>query len=198
MDLSKLPKLSQTPPAPQQEPSADESPVMPPHRIVPDYVAAPQPAVGSVVWVNTIIGLVLIYMGWNFARYVGMTATGQPFHTNVTWQVGPKAGQEVKYFELQGYTAWSDFAMFLFGLVILLEAAVKVLAVSKPGPWIRPAVGLALLLTLACTALNLVLLVAMLSGGFGIGLFSVLAVAFGGYIASDEWQMLQSTMPQTA
>ena len=69
----------------------------------------------------------------------------------------------------------------------------KILAVTKPGGWVRPAVATALLLTVSCTLLNLGLVFVLMANGFGLGLFSALAVAFGGYIAWDEWQLLQAT-----
>ena len=37
-----------------------------------------------------------------FARYLITRVTRQPFHTNINWTAGPKAGQEVEYLELQG------------------------------------------------------------------------------------------------
>src|SRR5580704_12732571 len=117
MDLSKLPKLSNTqePPATPTEPAIDTPAAA---RPVADYRAPlPEPGIAGDVWFNAVVGLVLIGLGFTFARCLLAKLTGQPFHTGVNWMAGPNAGSEVSYFDLEGFTAWTDAGVFLFGLV---------------------------------------------------------------------------------
>jgi hypothetical protein len=197
MDLSKLPKLSNTQAQEESESSPDEPPVPVAPTAAPPPVeyrsrSAYGPELGADVWVNVIIGLLLIAMGFTFARFLAAKITGQPFHTGVNWTAGPNAGQEVDYFDLEGYTAWTHMGMFLFGLVMLFEAAAKASVVLRPGSTSRVLLMTALALTVATTAINLFVCVKMLSIGL-LPMLSGLAVAFGGWIIADEWRMLQTT-----
>src|SRR5688572_2022973 len=130
MDMSKLPRLSQTSkddaPTPVAAEGSSAAPPLP-DRNVPDYQSRerggdydPGYSVGAEVWISVILGIVFIFMGFNFARYVAATMTGKPFHTGVDWTAGEKAGTEVAYFELQGGTAFTESGIFLFGLALIL------------------------------------------------------------------------------
>lgn len=193
MDMSKLPRLSDTQREHKAHASASGAASDPPPQR--QYVPATPPpefdrSVGPEVWMSVIFGLIFLFMGWNFARYAIATLTGQPFHTNVTWSMGPRAGQEVEYFELQGGVAYTQAGMFLFGLALLLEAVAMLIA-HRGLPFKRGLVAFALLVTLLATAFNLFVAIKI----FGMGMFplmSALAVAFGGYIAAYEWRMLQA------
>src|SRR5690349_10232233 len=106
MDLSKLPKLSETdkhappPPPPEAARSAETLPYDPPYNAPPTGFD-----LGAQVWLSAILGIVFMLMGRSFASFLIAKVTGQPYHTNATWTAGPNAGQEVAYYELQGYTA---------------------------------------------------------------------------------------------
>lgn len=193
MDMSKLPRLSET--QRQQEAhaaavGAAPAPTPPAQAPVPAQpVVDLDHSVGAEVWISVILGLIFMFMGWNFARYAIATMTGQTFHTNATWNAGPKAGQEVEYFELEGGTAYTQAGIFLFGLALLLEAAAMLIAYTG-APFKRALVAFALLVTLLATVFNVFVAIKM----FAIGIFplmSALAVAFGGYMAVYEWRMLQ-------
>ena len=210
MDMSKLPRLSQTnkddAPAPIAG-SAAAPPPPAPDRNVPDYqprdgyAAAdggydPGYSVGAEVWISVILGIVFMFMGWNFARYAAATLTGRTFHTNVNWTEGEKAGQEVAYYDLQGGTAHTESGLFLFGLALVLEA-LAMLAAHAGAPGRRALVGFALLVTLAATGYNLFVVVRL----FGMGitpLMSVIAVAVGGYMATYQWRLLKQVSASTA
>jgi hypothetical protein len=188
MDLSKLPRLSETdkhagaPPPTQPAPASQSYEARP---------ARPRGAgIGAQVWLSLIIGAILMMVGQNFAKYCIAKATGREYHTNVTWTSGPKAGQEVQYFELSGYTAWTDTGIFLFGLAMVLEAALLAIIFSPMGGK-RLLAGVALGVTVLATVLNLWVSIMLLGAGI-IPLMSGLAVAFGGYMAMYEWQLLQS------
>jgi len=196
MDMSKLPRMSDT--QRQQEAHAaavaqQQQQPQPPSQGV-DYRTPPavslERSVGAEVWISVILGLVFVYMGWNFARYTIATLTGQTFHTNVTWNTGEKAGQEVAYFELMGGTAYTESGIFLFGVAMLLEAAAMLIFFSG-APMKRALITFALGVTVLALAYNAV--VVMILMGMGIfPLMSILAVAFGVYMAVYEWRMLQA------
>ena len=198
MDLSKLPRMSETgkhaTPPDQPEPAVGAASARPAPVDYRSYDAA-RPGVGAEVWLSLIIGLVLVMVGWRFARWALATMTGQPFHTNVNWMAGPKAGQEVSYFELEGFTAWTETALFLFGLALVLEAAMLAVVYSRLGGKVALTAS-ALLVTVLAAALNLIVAVKLL--GIGImPLMSALAVAFGGYMAVYEWMLLQQLRAAT-
>jgi hypothetical protein len=151
--------------------------------------AAPGAGVGMEVWISAIIGLVLVLVGRSFGAYLFATLTGQPFHTHVTWMEGPKEGQEVAYWELQGFTALSDSAIFLFGLTMILEAVVLALMNTRFKAKAQ-LVTVALLFTVLVTAYNAVVALRIMTTGL-LPLTSLLAIAFGGYIAVFEWRLLQ-------
>lgn len=192
MDPSKLPSMSRTPRPAEPVPDA-----APPGK-VPDYgrSAPANSLAGPEVVISLAVGLVLMLIGWNFARWAATTLAGGTFHTYVNWQVGPKVGTEVAYFELTGYTAWSDAAVFLFGLALVIEG----LALFAAGRWARggPAlVGLAIVVTAVAVVLNAVAIVLLFSFG-SQPIISILAVAFGVYILYYQWGLWRSLRPRKA
>src|SRR5687767_12879484 len=159
MDISKLPRMSETnkhapPPVTPEQVDPPEGARLQAAAVDYRSYEAARPGVGAEVWLSLIIGLILMMVGWTFARWAIATLTGQTFHTNVTWTAGPKAGQEVDYFELQGFTAWTDAGLFLFGLAMVLEAAMLAVVYSRMGGKVA-LTALALLVTVLATALNL-------------------------------------------
>ena len=160
-----------------------------------NYGIVPRDAgVGAEVWLSAIIGAFLMLMGRSFAGWLMAKLTGQPYVTGATWAPGNDhgypAGSPVGYWELEGFVALNDSAIFLFGLAMVLEALVLALV----GTRFRRKVGLvtlALAMTVAATAYNLFVGGKLLSAGL-LPLMSLLAVAFGGYIAMYEWRLLQS------
>jgi hypothetical protein len=211
MDLSKLPRLSETdkhtpPPAPpgqdqQLPPTLNPQPV--PQQVYRNYDPGADGGIGmgmgAQIWLSAILGIVFMLMGWNFARFVIAKATGQPFNTNATWTSGPKAGQPVEYFELAGYTAYTDTAIFLFGLACVLEAIALAFAARNTGTS-RMIVTTALALTVGMVIFNLIVAFLLFSSGI-MPLASILAIAFGGWMAMFEYQLLRqmlATAPATA
>lgn len=187
MDLSKLPRLSETdkhsPPPPPPQTSDQPAPVLQYQSV------APSSDIGGQVWLSAILGIVFMFMGWNFARFLGAKLTGQPFHTGVAWQVGDKAGQEVDYFDLEGYTAYTDTAVFLFGLSMVLEA-ISLVKAQRNTPGSRAFVAFSLAVTVATTLFNVVVALMFMSKGTP-PIISLLVIAFGGYMAMSEWQVLK-------
>lgn len=147
------------------------------------------PGVGSEVWLSLVIGVVMMLLGHSFAGYALATLRGKPYDTGVSWVEGEKAGQLVGYWELSGFSGLTDCGIFLFGLSLVLEAAVLAVAF---GTFRRktPLVGVALLLTVVATAFNLYVVAKLFSVGV-MPIISLLAVGFGGYIAFYEWTVLR-------
>ena len=114
MDLSQLPKMSDTPKPPPA------GPLPPSARRTPSDVTG---EVGPLaVWISLVIGVIFCALGQTFARWAIATLAGKTFATNVNWTAGPKAGTPVTYFELMGGTAWSDAAFFTTGVALIADA----------------------------------------------------------------------------
>jgi hypothetical protein len=131
--------------------------------------------------------------GRNFASYLLAKLKGAEFHTGVNWAVGPNAGQEVAYWDLQGATAWTETGIFLFGLAMIMEAVALAIVRSRRGGK-RFIVTLSLGVVVLATIINLVTAVKVLNAG-PIPLISGLAVAFCGYMAMYQWKLLQLLTP---
>jgi hypothetical protein len=154
------------------------------------YSSGVTPGIGAEVWVSAIIGLVLMLLGRSFAGWAIAAMTGRTYDTGFTWGEGtPLAGQPVAYWDLQGFTALNDSALFLFGLAMVLEALVLALVFTKFRAKV-PLILVALGITLLATGYNLLVSARLLTANT-IPLMSMLAVAFGGYIAVYEWRLLQ-------
>jgi hypothetical protein len=194
MDLSKLPRLSQskgqtpTDPLPAAQAVPEAAPVRPQPAA---YEGERSPGLGEIgnIWLSLIIGVVVMLMGLGFAKWATATLLGHSYDTGVTWQTGPRAGQDVGYWELLGHQALSESALFLFGLACVLEAAAMAAAHARPR--LRTAtVSVALLITVLATVYNVVACAVLFRDGI-TPLLSLLAVGFGGYMAFAEWGMLR-------
>jgi len=190
MDLSKLPKLSNT--AASQPPPQEGIPAATPHNQPPENVRPPEDRgmTMAIVWFNVMIGLLLIYLGRTYPSYLLARAGGHEFHTYVTWNVGPKAGQEVAYPELLGYTIYQDAGVFFFGVVILVEAALVALYTLRNSHF-KPPIYLGIFLAIVCTLFNLYVIVLVVGHHFLLPLISVFAVAFGGLIVVGLFSLLR-------
>src|SRR5688572_21191122 len=191
MDLSKLPKMSQTPNPPDHTPDPQGDPQRPPQRPA-DHEPLPMDAgVGGAVWISIALGVVMMLLGRSFVGWALAKLTGRPHSTGVDWMAGPKAGQPVEYWELQGLTAWTDSGLFLFGLAMVLEGLMLAVLNSSLSHRAKLlAVGCALFLGVAATGYNLLVVVRLM--GIGITpLMSILAVAFGVYMVLYEWKLLR-------
>lgn len=193
MDLSKLPKMSETARAERErQQAAGATPPATGTPPIDDHArsSATDPIVGAEVWISVALGLLFVWVGWTFPRYLATVARGETFHTNVNWTAGPNAGQEVSYWDLQGYTAWTDAGVFLFGLALLADGWMLLVAARgiQRRVWL---VWLALGITVLATAFNLVTALLVFSTGT-LPLMSLLAVAFGAYMAVYQWRVANS------
>ena len=176
MDMSKLPRLSDTQRQQEAHTAAVGASPAPPQ----PQPAAPVPVqrdegVGADAWISIAIGVILLLMNSRFWQYF-------LFRSRFTWTFNDAQGNPLEY--PQTVFFWGDAAMFAFAIVLIVEGLV--LAFAR-----RPAmIAVALSLTVLATVLNLGYVVMMMGQGFGLQFMSALAVAFGVYIAMSQWRML--------
>lgn len=197
MDLSKLPKLSgKKTDEPQTSVPAEQQPqeLPPPQHPVPPhvpYAMAEPPGVGAAeVWLSVFVGLVLMFMGQEFARWAITTLAGGTYDTGVEWLTPEKRGQLVPYWEIQGHAALMDSAVFLFGFAMLAEGVLLGLSRLMPLRW-RLLVLLALVIAVIVTAYNAAVLLIMLADGY-TPLAPLLAVGFGGWMIFTQAAILRA------
>lgn len=189
MDFSQLPKMSDTPkPPPKDE---DESQPAAP---APQRRTGYPPMDGALgfgfasVWISLVLGLILMMLGANFARWSSATITGKSFPTGVEWSAGEKAGQMVEYFDLQGGTAWSETGLFLMGVALVLDAALM-FAFYRRGRPSNLLLFAAILATGLALGLNVLVAIKLLSAGI-MPLTTMCAVLVGGMMLFDHVPML--------
>ena len=175
MDLSKLPKLSnttseQSPPAPLGEP-----PMTPIH--------VPVRASPAEAWLSIAVGAILLLIQPRLIQFIMHKLFGTSFAPFLM-----PDGTEVPYTSQPAF--WSDLGVTMFALVLVLQGIL--LAMARH----RMLVAIALVLTIATTLYNLGYLFYSFSNGLAI--VSALAVAFGVYIAMFEWNLLNSLAQQNA
>jgi hypothetical protein len=236
MDLSKLPKFSQTRPGDAPQPLMDTSapPPDPDRPTVIDYAArdglqehaasrrredtrhdpGSSGGAGIDIWLSLIFGVIFLFMGINFGKFVLARMSGQQFYdymgpgAGLIWPQGTaQAGQPVAYQDwikfyyntpptasLNMKGIWDDAAYFLFGSALLLEA-VFLFVVRTAAPFRIALLLFALLIAVSAAGFNL--LVALMWFGRGqLPLMSLIAVAFGGWIVLSEWQILAAVWAQ--
>ncbi|MEA2711695.1 MAG: hypothetical protein QOF78_4296 [Phycisphaerales bacterium] len=189
MDMSKLPRMSQTPPPPPDEPQQQASQsaapaAAPVHTAASHYreehAYAAEPIGGSLAeaWISIAIGLILLFATTAFRLVQYLSSPG-----TFTWTFNDENGAPIKY--TQTVFIWGDAAMLLFSIVLILEGLL--LFTRKPG-----LIALAFGITVLTIAVNLFFLAGMMTRGYGFQLASALAIAFGVYIAIFQWKLLQS------
>ena len=189
MDLSKLPKLSETskeqpPPTSvptelgQPETSADATPAHAARYAEPVSVGNAADA-----WIAIGVGAIVVLMSTRFLKFI-FSSSGrfaQEFSFTVNGQIAPYT---------HTYFFWSDLSLFSFGIAMIVEGLVLAFARKSA------TVLFAFALTVLATAINAVFLIAMmvLPDGFGLQIFSALAVVFGIYIAMYQWNLLKALL----
>jgi hypothetical protein len=176
MDLSKLPKLSETPAPPQVDRAAERRDEV--ERYLARYDAPGSSAAEA--WISIAIGAILLLMSPRLLQYMFSPGTFSEKWTFSNPDGSPLAYPKTVFF-------WGDVALVAFALVLIVEGVVLVIGRKHIA-----VVVFAFCLTVAATLFNLGYVVVMLQMGYGPQIFSLLAVAFGGYIAFYEWNLLQS------
>lgn len=179
MDLSKLPKLSQSPPPPADEPSDAPASPVPVQPYPPPGAFVNELSVGAEIWIAAIFGLIFMMLGANFGKYAIATLTGQTYHTGVNWgDDGPNTG-EVPYTQLYGHVWLSDSAMFFFGLALIVEA-IFLFAANKNSRHRNALLTTACVFAWFAVAYNVFACAVLFNAGIQ-PIMSLLVVAFGGY-----------------
>ena len=196
MDFSQLPKMSKTPTVQNTNDEVPDATMAPstvnitPHaspepRVV--YVQAPyEPGFGG-VWLSLVAGIIFLAMGATFGRWLIATLSGREFATG--W-LQPDGVTPVKYFELQGGTAWTEAGLFLMGIALLLDAAILGISASRG----RPNRAL-LLVAVAITAVAMLINAGVVAYLFSFGIFpltSLIALGVGGFVVFDHGPMLRA------
>jgi hypothetical protein len=175
MDLSKLPKLSQTPKPPEENPPQQSEP--PGQRTGDPRVA--RMMAGPEAWIGLAIGLILLLMQQRFLGFV--------FRRDIGTFLDEK-GQTIAY--TQTIFFLNDVGLAVFGVALMLDGVLLLAA----KPW---SVALGLVVTVIACVLNLYTVVRLYSG-YGLQVLPALAVAFGVYTAMFQWKVMLSLRGRTA
>jgi hypothetical protein len=167
MDMSKLPRLSNTPtpPTPEPKPEAKE-------RMVPDYGRAPAPLSGiAEAWLSFMIAAFLLFMYPHLLQYVAHPGTQFDATDSTT-------GAAIPY--VQSAFFKMDLGTTVFAVVLALDALVLLL--PRRGWLLLTLMGMT-----AATALLNVWVVWAVYGLVGLALPCALAVALSGYMAMVQF-----------
>jgi hypothetical protein len=187
MDMSKLPRLSQTNKDDAPEPITGQT-TAPPPPMADSYhddarrrdVAATDydSGVGGEVWISIAVGVILLLVFRRMLQYVSHILFGTFFAPYLM-----PDGTEVSYTSTPDF--WSDLGITTFAIVLIVEGIA--LAIGRRRPAV---VAFAFGLTVLVTLYNLGYLIMSIRGGLPI--VSAVAVAFGVYRAMYQWNLLKS------
>lgn len=173
MDLSKLPKLSGDRPEVPPPPAA-ESPDAP--YVVPYY--AKREANPAEAWLSIAIGLIMLLLSPRIFQYLISPSTFAQKWTFNDGKGNPLAYTQTVYF-------WGDVCLTLFALSLIFEGLV--LGFTRRQIWLIASI----LFTAMATLMNGGYVGYMMFAGYGLQMFSALAVAFGVYAVIVLWQRYQ-------
>jgi len=166
MDLSKLPKMSETP--------------RPPATVEPMTTSRKSeaiPASAAEAWISIAVGVIMLLMYPRFLQWIFSRLFGTNFNEFML------DGAVVPYPQVPEF--WSDLGPTSFGVVLIIEGLILGLAPKRPLVWF------AFVLTVGVVLYNLIYVVTSYSR-YGLALISAIAVAFGVYIAMHQWRLLQT------
>ena len=175
VDLSKLPKMSQTPKPPENsalpQPAADPPPVHP----APRYDEPPISA-GPEAWFSIIMGLIVILMQQNLVKHLLSFIGGTP-------PAPFSDGMRTLSYQQTPFLM-HDIGIALFGLGLITEGAV-LLFVRKP-----LLIAMSTALMVVATVWNLVTVARFYAmPTYGLQIIPALAVAFGVFVALYQWKL---------
>jgi len=188
MDMSKLPRMSQTPPPPPENdppppPSAAAAAAAPQqsaYRQELGYAAEPAPSFAE-AWISIAIGLILLFIFPMFWQWlISKVSNYKPPFLPIT---DVNTGAEIPY--TQSIFFFGHLCVFAFALVLIIDGLILFTR--------RPALlMLAFAFTIITTAMNFIHVANETMQGRGFPLISGLAFAFGVYIAIFQWKLLQA------
>ncbi len=177
MDLSKLPKLSESPAPPPATPAEPAVPVQTREPARMSYFET-----GIDVLISLAVGAIFLMLGAPYGGWLIATMNGEVYDTTFTWTGGPNDGKIVELFELRGGTGWLYMGHWVLGAALAIEAFLMALAAMSPRLR-KPLIVLALLLCIGGAIANVVAVVMQIKMGFNQPILSVVAVLVGGVIA---------------
>jgi hypothetical protein len=194
MDMSKLPRMSQTPPPPPPEPSdaaAADDEGRATHGVAAGhpqntyrqevgYATEPPPSFAE-AWISIAIGLILLFVFPNFWQWlISKVSSYKPPFLPIT---DMNTGAEIPY--TQSIFFFGHLCVFAFALVLIIDGLILFTR--------RPALLMfAFAFTVISTAMNFFHVANETMQGRGFPLVSALAFAFGVYIAIFQWKLLQA------
>jgi hypothetical protein len=194
MDMSKLPRMSQTPPPP---PDVDPDPVaagtgasapsphamQSPYRQEQSYAAEPAPSFAE-AWISMAIGLILLFIyPYTWQWLLSKISSYKPPFLPIT-QFNPQTGLTTEIPYAQSDFFFSHICVFAFALVLILDGLILFTR--------RPALLMfAFAFTVVTAAMNFLCVANETLHGRAFPLVSGLAFAFGVYIAIFQWKLLQ-------
>ncbi len=177
MDVSKLPKLSDSRTAAVESVPADPAPPLPSEAVVPTPVSPVTPRLAPVgiaeTWMSIGVGAFVLLFWPRFLQW----ASSRVFHTHFDEFLDNVTGAVVPYQTLPEF--WSDLGPTLLGITLVVDGLL--LFTRRPG-----LIAIAMGLTLVSTLFNLGWLVYSF-GTYGVAPLSFLAVIFGGFILFTQW-----------
>lgn len=193
MDMSKLPRLSQTNKNDAPTPISGGTPAPPApssDRDVPDdqfrdrVTHDPGHGVGAEVWISIAVGAILLLMFRRLLQYMSHVLFGTFFAPYLM-----PDGTAVPYTSTLDF--WSDLGVTAFAFVLIVEGVALAVGRRQPG-----VIWFAFVLTVLATLYNFGFLIITFTRGFP--LISAFAVAFGVYIALYQWNLLKGMSRRTA
>ena len=182
MDISKLPRMSNTPANPPPPAEAEPQPPATPVEYRTPPPPTPMDSGGIGAWISFVVGAFLLFM---FPRWL-QWASSRLFHTHFDeFMLDDKV---VPYQTLPEF--WMDLGPVLFGIVLILDGFVLLVGSRR-----RKLLIAAFVLTLFGTAYNLIYFVGSFAK-YGFAPVSFLAAAFGGYILWYQWLLIKASRPK--
>ncbi len=182
MDMSKLPRMSQTPPPPPEvAPDAMlPSPVYEPA----DLRHEPAPSYGE-AWISLAVGGILMLMSpYTLQWLVSLVSSYKPPFLPIT-SLDSSTGLTVEVPYVESIFFFDHLCVFAFAVVLMIDGLVLLTRrVSL--------ITFAFALTIVATLMNFIYVVSSTMRGGGLPFTSALAVAFGVYIAIYQWNLLKS------
>ncbi len=181
MDLSKLPKMSKTPPPPAAETESMQPQAGEPQgtgRADSQRREMDEPLPGfAEAWISIALGAILLFVFPNTLEFLFSRASFDANHSFLDTAGNPTTYTKTAFF-------WADMGVTLFAAVLIAEGIVLAMA-KKPG-----LVLAAMILTIGAGAFNLIVVVCV-NHLIGFQIVCALAVAVAGYMAATQWRLVE-------
>lgn len=181
MDLSKLPRMSETPPPPSPVHEPDpHSPAAHPGNVYDT------PRVGGGFaegWISIAIGVILLFAYPYTWQWLLSLASGYraPFLPITLYDPNTGVTTEISY--TQSTFFFGHLCVFAFALVLIFDGLILFTRRTS-------LMTIAFAVTIVATFMNFIYLIQSTMSGAGFQIIPALAVAFGIYIALHQWRLI--------